>query len=423
MRKVLQTLLRILDGAPHPTKQNEKGQSLLELAFITPLLAIMVLGIIEIGWFANHYLILLEVTRVGARSGTVLTGDLSPLNWNNVNTIHPVVYDFDNTLTWSDGSYPLGATPPSAINNRSCAPGTEFGFYNFIACSMIDSLDPLVLRGRDPSTTDVVEKNVLGRSGQVVRTVPFPDDIVISLFSVAAVNNESPATVLANRASYSEDRFVNIYSRTYDFGSTYPDGFSLIVTGRYPTNANECNVYYSNPAPSGLDAQVLDASVLDPFDYIQDNVRNTSTVGERLVFIESEGYDEGPEMQRGYVWTGQHKIDPTTQPVSVDPDGRILECWGSEFTDAQVVELMNSPGFLNSDGLTAEEFQERLSFLPSQGLVLVEMYWMHDLLLNFPLISPAVAMFSDVDNIIVHVWAAFPVPSVAPNFTYQLPPS
>ena len=101
MRNVARTIMRILDGSPGAGGLKERGQSLVELALITPLLIIMFIGIVEIGWYANHLLILMEVTRVGARNGTLASGALSPLNWSeepaDTNaTIHPVAYLLDN---------------------------------------------------------------------------------------------------------------------------------------------------------------------------------------------------------------------------------------------------------------------------------------------------------------------------------------
>lgn len=462
MHKLTKTILRILDGAPPPDRQKQRGQSLLEMAFITPLLIIMFIGIVEIGWYANHYMILLETTRVGARAGTVLTGDLGPLNWTNAASLHPVVYETDADLNWASASESLGDMPSAAAAYRSCAPGTPFGFYNFIACSMLDSLEPLTIKGRDPATTEVVERIVYSRGGTEIARIPVPDDIVISLFSLAAVNNArrsdiptpeptnvSPPpnpTPARELVPNSYDHYVDIYSRTYDFdatGADYPPGFQLIVIGRYPTNANECNVYYAEDHASGNDLVWYD-DVRDPFDYIPNGVRDFALIAGRFMALEEEGMDTGPEMQRGFVWTGQHRVRGV-----FDEDGREMLCWGSEFTTEDVERFMNSPSFLGSAQIPPEpriedyvnpaqwqsdhddwvirsqeiraSHEQRMSFLPSQGLVLVEIYWRHDLLLNFPLLTPLVGMFADTNNVVINVWAAFPVPAVEPNVVFDLP--
>src|SRR5262245_59038377 len=83
MRRVLKKLLDILDGTPAEYGIRQRGQSVLELALISPLLVILIAGLAEIGWFAQNYLTLLEVTRVGARTGTVQQNETSPLFWED----------------------------------------------------------------------------------------------------------------------------------------------------------------------------------------------------------------------------------------------------------------------------------------------------------------------------------------------------
>lgn len=63
--------------------KKQKGQSLVEMAIILPILLIMFLGLIEIGWAIRGYMVLLGATRDAARFGVrsdqgnlVLSGDL-----------------------------------------------------------------------------------------------------------------------------------------------------------------------------------------------------------------------------------------------------------------------------------------------------------------------------------------------------------
>src|SRR5688572_29816950 len=99
MRRFIQNLLKILDGSPGALGGYQRGQSLVELGLITPLLIVMVAGIIEIGWYANHVLILLEVTRVGARQATLFTGEYGYQSWSNEASIQPVAYMMNNGYT------------------------------------------------------------------------------------------------------------------------------------------------------------------------------------------------------------------------------------------------------------------------------------------------------------------------------------
>jgi Flp pilus assembly protein TadG len=51
--------------------RSEDGQSVVEFAFVLPLLLAILLGIIQFGIAFNHYLTLTDATRVGARKAAV----------------------------------------------------------------------------------------------------------------------------------------------------------------------------------------------------------------------------------------------------------------------------------------------------------------------------------------------------------------
>lgn len=430
MRKILNKILRILDGAPQPqTRGAQAGQSLVELAFITPLLAIMVVGIVEIGWYANRYLIMLEVSRVGARAGTVLSGELSPLSWNEDASVHPVVY--------VDGlGKTLAQIPPEARNYRDCETVTRFsGFYNFIACTMVNSLKPQVLSGRGglvngvavaPYSTVEQAKQIYNRQGTLVGTIPYPDDIVVSVFATQAVNNASPASIVMPNAATDARQYqlaASLYSRTFNFevGSTigrYPAGSQVIVVGRYPKRANECNLVTVGGIRS------TNTTVRDPFDYITNNALDVRDVGGENRPIELVGYDppnptvnEQAEAQLGFVWTAQHRR------TDIVVGGNPALCWGSEFDDNEVAALVNLPNFIEPDPTVVQPWNLRRAALPSNGIVIVELFWQHNILLDFPFVEPIVAMFGDVNNIIISTWASFPVPSAEPNIVYGIPPN
>ena len=71
MKAVIRRIIQILDNTPAeyaPKRgQRQSGQSVVELALITPILIVMFAGLVEVGWFANNYLTILDVTRAGAR--------------------------------------------------------------------------------------------------------------------------------------------------------------------------------------------------------------------------------------------------------------------------------------------------------------------------------------------------------------------
>lgn len=359
MRSLVRKFLQILDGSPVSHGRKQSGQSVIELAFMTPLLIMLIMGTVEIGWYANNYLTLQEVTRVGARRGAVLGGDMGPLAWPRGATIVP-----DSLNIW-------GVPNPDflmAVNFRqACDTGNPnfLGYYNIVVCTMLSSLDPLNIR----QGNDV-------------------DDIVVSAFSLQLINNANPNSLPPD----SPERAF-----TYNLTPTRPElspGYQMVVVGRYPAEANECTVDANgNPIdPINLPR--------DPFDYIRNGFRDPHPGGNfQQPFIELEGIDTGMEFQRGFAWLGQHRVS--------DPG---LSCWGSEFSVEDVERLMNMPRFGLSNPQRAQ--------LPNQGLVLVEIFWEHALLLTFPLFSPVYEAIGS-DTTTLSVWAAFPAPAVEPNIVFN----
>lgn len=335
MRKCIRQLLLILDGSPSPTVFSQRGQSVVELALVTPLLIVLFAGLVEIGWLANNYLNLLDVTRVGARYGTVQSGNTSPLNWDNDASLALAVYS-------DPGIY------AAQTNFRNCSStnSRDFGFYNVLMCTMIRSMTPLEIR----------ENGI--------------DDIVISAFALARIRgNELNASKAVNDGDW-----------------------QIAVVGRFPTNTNECDTN------SGNVARVED--LRDPFDF--NNVANGIS-GKELDYFNGiavqvpgfVGYDTAREIQRGFAYLGQHRVSDNS------------DCFGSEWTVQEVEALMNLRVGVSGTtfGITGTQRQ----YIPNSGMVLVEVFWQHNTLLDLP-------VFSFIgDNILVQVWAAFPVPAVEPT--------
>lgn len=405
---ILQTILKTLDGTPsHVQSRHQLGQSLVEMAFVTPLLLMMVVGVVEIGYYANNYLNLMEVTRIGARTGTVLVGDQSPLEWDDGASLHKNVLYHMGVQEYAgrsnDDTSPLPDPPPTRDNRynlseqaRDC--GVYDGFYEYIACSMLDSLDPIELK--------IGERPVTNQDG-ATENKDWIDDIVISVFALQAINNDDPLNWIADPL---------VYSRTHNFetGDTvgkYPKGPSVIVVGRYPTNANECNMGVVDGAESPLNGRM-------PFDFYNYGVQNrTRSIDGVVRDIELFQEDTGPEYQRGFVWTGQYKVE---EKVENDMGAELDSvCWGSNFSIEEVEQRMNAYNFIPMDD-TSDLDEERRLYLPSEGLVLVEMMWNHQLLLDMPFYDTLVKMFGDTQDIRIMVWAAFPVPTVEPNIVFDL---
>jgi hypothetical protein len=393
MRRLARKIIQILDGTPAVYGQRQRGQSIIEMAFITPLLVIMVAGVVEIGWLANNYLTLQEVTRVGARRGTVLVGDFSPIAWNEGGSLLPAAATGDSIDPFYDPLDPVyQANEALRVNVRQCSPAnlSQFGgFYNIIICTMLDSMDPLELRGDN----DI-------------------DDIVVSVFAVQTVLND-PA---------GDYDFETSYAPLVDIDE-YEPGYIPVVVGRWPTVANECNVLAD-------DSQW--PIFRDPFDFINDGLLTINTSTSLPIELAREvsgswltvGQDDDREQQIGFAWRGQHKLDPITVNYS-DGSSQTFEvdCWGSEWTSQEIQELMKVEPFdMSADELAANpgiDTGEDLGlYLPNEGVVLVEMWWQHDLLLNLPVYSPVLEALGD-DNTTLYVWAAFPVPSVEPSIVFD----
>jgi len=103
--------------------------------------------------------------------------------------------------------------------------------------------------------------------------------------------------------------------------------------------------------------------------------------------------------------------------------------------------LMNLPTFLNDRDMIREDWcnpvpagfgnanacvdayiTEQRRHIPSNGLVLVEMFWGHTPLLNFPGLYPLLQFLQgNAQDVTISVWAAFPAPAVEPNVVFQLP--
>lgn len=408
-RKFLTRLLAILDGtageyAPKPSMSKhglgQHGQSLVEMAFITPLLVILVAGLIEIGWLANNYLNLLDITRYGARFATTLTDESAPLSWDNnssylpnefIPSLYEMGYSSSDPVTitleqyartrereqWAPNFDTNPANPSAAPLSSVCA--SPDAFYSLVVCRMLASMPPM--RSSAPFTLNPYND---------------VDDIIISGFGLQLVDvpsDPAPSNAL--------NRWTDPASRPIT--DSVPQ---LLVAARYPLNANECQ-----QAEDGTpNATIMDPR--DPFDINANGMvdtRDTSLVSSNPglyhlnVFNEISGYDAASsvpdqvEKQVGFQWYGNHVIPNTG-------------CIGSEWNLHDVEVLLNVPNY----NLNAEQ----RAMLPNQGVVLVEMYWEHTMLLQFPVLSPVYEAMSQDGTPDLYLWAMFPLPSVSPFITY-----
>jgi hypothetical protein len=406
MRRLIARLLAVLDGTPAPShrRARQAGQSAVELALITPILITLLAGLVEIGWFANNYLTLLDVTRSGARRGATLNSEeFSPLESYNNDWSYVAIEDMpDAYRAITDNPPGLADEPGIGIHaydtsfafedqrddrreGRDC---DRPNFYSAVACNMLDSLDPLQM---DP------------RNGV--------DDIVVSVFSV---ENVDPNSLTTTYPVLGPNRPLPGYN-----------GPQIVVVGRYPTNANECND--ADPDTSLSIPAAFEPR--DPFDFNENNAIDVysetppipplaapfvyhDTFSEVFNTVFNYGYDDATfpdpdapiERQVGFVWLGQQRIVDLATNLPTN-------CIGSQWRVDAMEDLFNVPGFVNPIS------DEERRVLPGQGIVLAEMWWQHELLLKIPVFDPVFAILGDRTTI--YVWAAFPVSVADPSMVFD----
>jgi Flp pilus assembly protein TadG len=98
----------------------ERGQSLIELAMITPLVLLLLVGVIELGWFAYLDILVANAARAGAAYASQGTAQATP---NNPGIQGAVNYDFGTqygTLT-ATSSNACGCDTGGTVTTESCS--------------------------------------------------------------------------------------------------------------------------------------------------------------------------------------------------------------------------------------------------------------------------------------------------------------
>lgn len=179
--KIFRSVMTVLDRTPRATR----GQSLLELSITTPIFFVMLLGLVEIGWAANNYLTLVDVSREAGRFGSLRD---PILQWQGGLELTYQRMDCDEI----DGSYnvlgdenpPLSAYPGPSVPGFSAGLDGGFLYFDSAACTVILQMQPVEFKNDE-------------------------DDVVISVISYVITQNAAGV----RRA---------------------------VVTGRYPARSNEC---------------------------------------------------------------------------------------------------------------------------------------------------------------------------------------
>lgn len=312
MRHKIRRILAILDG----TATASRGQSLAELTLTLPILLIMMLGLTEIGWYANNYMTLLDVVREAGRYGA--TKD--PTSWVNGEEHNYQRMDCEELATNYD---------KKAFENQTSWPGPNLaawgyqtsgerpvGYYDGVACSVISNMAPLEFNDKT-------------------------DDVSVSIFSFVVLNRGTPNA-------------------------------QVKVVGRYPTTANECQ----------------NDDQFDPFDWTHNGVGTDP--------YELEGFDDGWDDVRGYVFRGNHTMS----------FGSTRDCLGSAFSTQEVEDLL--------DFKDDPDRQRKVEQIANYGLVLVEVFWRHHQLfgLSWFNLGPL------EEGQMIHVWAFFPVSGAEPDLEF-----
>ncbi|MBN8634567.1 MAG: pilus assembly protein [Anaerolineae bacterium] len=397
MLRTLAKIVQILDDTPAIYGERRKGQSVVELALVTPILIILLAGLIEVGWFANNYLTLLDVTRAGARRGTVLQDAQSPLFWDERGSLVPQFY-FDsqadgnyfktaydlNGLSGETDTTRLAVRYHPTFNPTGCNTANRT-FYHEISCVMLASMDPLRM---------TPENGV--------------DDIIISGVSIENVDASRGNAWLGTLGSDWRPLAANVPQ--------------LVVVGRYPTNANECEATWDGigtPALGALEPR-------DPFDFNYSGDRDVDDIADetfaennpaRINVTGEDDFDEivgmdvpaanlaNAEKQVGFVLFGNHRITGTA-------------CVGSEWTLEELSRVVNLSSTFELDDYGDPEVIAARRMIPGQGIIMVEMFWQHRLLLNIPVLSPVFVAIGS-ERATISVWAAFPLPAVEPFISFD----
>jgi len=385
------------------------------MALTTPLLIMMVLGLTEVGFLANNYLILMDAVRAGGRVAV----NLDPTNWAYGQARNQQRLDRDTDPDWytmmigTVNTNEYGARnsvdlpkPPSAPTNfaeqpRASNPSTfttlisgggygyttdttvdpPFGFFDEVACQTIYAMSPLHLNDNEDAATN-------------------KDDVVVSA------------------VSYTLMEYTNNGATTGPALAANQTANKVTVTGRWPLENRFCGT-----ATAGGVFQTGDSR--DPFDYLTSDYGFTTGAVEPLYNPFStlpmppaappnkQKLTEGIEIAadgsstpgvyhvlspmtptdnqhiRGFVFSGKNKNLSTGGADSDD-------CYGSRFRVQDIESRLNLDPTFNKS-------------VPNGGLVIVEIFWQHHPLFFGPLFQG----FSNdhTKDPVLHIWGFFPVPS------------
>jgi TadE-like protein len=377
-------LVAILDGAPVPAakhitakgkRRGLRGQSLVEMTITVPVLLVMILGLSEIGFLANNYLIMMDLVREAGRRGSVL----NPTLWSGGETRNYNRLDCDGNNTqyniFASQTRGLARGKPEldAYGYISSATDTgKYGFFDAVVCQAMLSMAPLEFEDLSPWTGPTFQ-NPPPRNAELFSK----NDFIVS-------------AITYTRMIYDNAVNPDIDDAKVQLSALPANRVWITVTGRWPMENRFCRRIADGKGDNR-----------DPFDfkradYYSDWKNNLQDPGEINGIL---GLNSGQNI-RGFVFTGKY----------VNPED---DCLGSRLT-VQDLETRLNQDFAN------DEIGKKV---PNGAAVIVEMHWQHHPVLLGPLLNMGVALFqgSRPDDRrldpVLYVYAIFPVASAEPTAT------
>ncbi|MBN1285642.1 MAG: pilus assembly protein [Anaerolineae bacterium] len=331
--------------------RSRRGQSLVELTLTLPILLLLLFGMIEIGWYANNYLVLLDASREAGRYGA--TGD--PVQqWQIGLSNEPFRHDccvgdqcYDELFAHLRNPRPEMEEYYQAVqdylNNPSgdedikarlrAAKDSPLRYFDGVACRVLYNLSPLEFDWTR-------------------------DEVVVSVFSYVPPYTAGwylPPEFPARSSSWPFTRIA----------PTYP-----ISGGRMPIERNQCD----------RDAYGSAESVIEHIGYTLTAVGNDECTP-------SADYPANPEKFCG-------ECDPASNESCAN-HRRSDGCYGSEWDPGEIEERLYE---FEGEGLAG-------------GLVLVEVFWWHEQLLGLPFVSSLANPMEIYVWVMFPVSAAEPTPT------------
>lgn len=349
--KLRQTTVKIRRLGAVLNGRSRRGQSLVELTLTLPILMLLLFGLIEIGWYANSYLILLDASREAGRYGAT---DDPIQQWHMGLTNDPFRHDCCVGDQCYDEAFAHLRNPRAEMEE----------YYTAVQAFLNDPSADADAKSRLRASKDSPLRYFDGVACRVIANLaPLDfnwerDEIVVSVFSYVPPYDAGwylPPEYPARAPSWPFTRIA----------PTFP-----ISGGRLPLERNQCD---RNSYGSAED-------VIDHIGYTLTAVGDTDCTP-------SGDYPDNPEKFCG-------KCDPAINENCAN-HRRLDGCYGSEWDPGEIEDRLYE---FEGKGLGG-------------GLVVVEVFWWHDQLLGLPFVSSLANPLEIYVWVMFPVSAAEPTPT------------